>query len=207
MRLPCPTFPARVSGFTGTLRAAIVNLARACRAEGEGFIPPNHDSDEPAALSLRWTRVWVLLATGGGLGYSPVASGTFGTLPGLLIVAATWHLGLTVQIVACIILAVAAVPLCEIAEDYFGKKDDGRIVADEFMTFPISMVGLPLHPLVLALAFLTNRIFDILKPPPARELQALHGGFGIVIDDVFAAFYSLVANHLVYGWLVAHKIV
>jgi len=148
----------------------------------------------------------VLLATGAGLGYSPVASGTFGTLPGLLIVSALWHLGLTVQILACIVLAVLAVPLCEAAEDYFGGKDDGRIVADEFMTFPICMVGLPLNPWVLVMAFMTNRLFDILKPPPARSLQDLHGGFGIVIDDVFSSFYSLLANHLIYGWLVVHNI-
>lgn len=148
----------------------------------------------------------MLLATGVGLGYSPVASGTFGTLPGLLIVGAIWHLGVTAQIVACIILAVLAVPLCEIAEDFFGKKDDGRIVADEFMTFPICMVGLPLHPAVVAMAFVSNRIFDILKPPPARSLQELPGGFGIVIDDVFSSFYSLIANHMLYGWLVVHNI-
>ena len=150
--------------------------------------------------------MWVLLATGAGLGYSPIASGTFGTLPGLLIVAAIWHLGVTAQIVACIILAVLAVPLCEVAEDFFGKKDDGRIVADEFMTFPICMVGLPFHPMLIPIAFLTNRVFDILKPPPARSLQELPGGFGIVIDDVFSSFYSLIANHLLYGWLVVHNI-
>ena len=156
---------------------------------------------------MRWTRIWVLLATGVGLGYSPVASGTFGTLPGLLIVAAIWHHGVTAQIIACIILAVLAVPLCEVAENYFGKKDDGRIVADEYMTFPICMVGLPFHPLLLPIAFLTNRVFDILKPPPARGLQELPGGFGIVIDDVFASFYSLIANHMIFAWLVEHNFI
>ena len=152
-------------------------------------------------MSFYGRKAAVWLATGGGLGYSPVASGTAGTLPGVLIVAAIWPLGLTAQIVSAIILAVLAVPLCDIAEAHFRTKDDGRIVADEFMTFPICMIGLPLTPWVLVMAFVSNRVFDILKPPPARGLQALPGGFGIVIDDVFATLYSLAANHLAY-WFI-----
>lgn len=157
-------------------------------------------------MSFSWRNLAVLVATGGGLGYSPVASGTAGTLPGLLLVAIIWPLGLAAQIAAAIILAVLAVPLCDIAEAYFKKKDDGHIVADEFMTFPICMIGLPLEPWVLAMAFVSNRVFDILKPPPARGLQALPGGFGIVIDDVFATLYSLAANHLAYWCLVRYLI-
>ncbi len=152
-------------------------------------------------MNFNWRKAAVWLATGFGLGYSPVASGTAGTLPGLLIVAVIWSHGLVAQIVAALVLAVLAVPLCDIAEAHFKKKDDGRIVADEFMTFPICMIGLPLEPWVLAMAFCSNRVFDILKPPPARGLQALPGGFGIVIDDVFATLYSLAANHLAY-WLM-----
>jgi len=140
----------------------------------------------------------LVLATGFGLGYSPVASGTAGTLPGLLLVWAIWPCGWPWQIAAAILLPLAAVPVCDVAERHFGKKDDGRIVADEYLTFPISMVGLPLTPRVLAMAFLSSRFFDILKPPPARRLQSLRGGTGIVIDDVFASLYSLAANHIVY---------
>jgi len=160
-------------------------------------------------MSFNWRKMAVCVATGGGLGYSPVASGTAGTLPGVLIVALLWPCGtgyptihaMAIQIVAAVILAILAVPLCDIAEAHFKKKDDGRIVADEFMTFPICMIGLPLTPWVVAMAFVSNRVFDILKPPPARGLQALTGGLGIVIDDVFATLYSLAANHVAY-WLI-----
>lgn len=155
-------------------------------------------------MNLQWRNVAVLLATGWGLGYSPVASGTAGSLPGLLIVAAVWPLGLAAQIAAAVVLAVLAVPICDVAEAYFKTKDDGHIVADEYMTFPICMIGLPLQPWVLAMAFVSCRVFDIIKPPPARGLQAIHGGFGIVIDDVFASFYSLVANHLAYAAITHH---
>lgn len=165
-------------------------------------------------MNFHWRKAAVWLATGGGLGYSPVASGTAGTLPGILIVALLWPQGtgypalpdLALQVVAALVLAVLAVPLCDIAEAHFKKKDDGHIVADEFMTFPICMLGLPLTPWVVAMAFVSNRVFDILKPPPARGLQALPGGFGIVIDDVFATLYSLAANHLAY-WLIVRYLV
>jgi phosphatidylglycerophosphatase A len=144
-------------------------------------------------------RLAVVLATGFGLGMSPVASGTVGTLPGILIVIAVWPHGLAWQLVAAILLPLLAIPICHRAEQVFGTKDDGRIVADEYLTFPITLIGLPLAPWVMAMAFITARIFDIVKPPPARRLQDLHGGLGIVIDDVFASLYSLALNHLIYA--------
>lgn len=149
-------------------------------------------------------KIALPLATGFGLGFSPVASGTAGTLPGVLIVWVLWtwsQQNLAIQIAAAILLALCAIPICDIAERVFGKKDDGRIVADEYLTFPICMLGLPCEPWVLAIAFVSNRFFDILKPFPARRLQAIKGGLGIVIDDVFATLYSLAFNHAAY-WVL-----
>lgn len=139
------------------------------------------------------------LATGFGLGLSPAVPGTVGTLPGLLIVMAVWPHGLTWQIAAAALLPLLAIPICDGAERRFGVKDDQRIVADEYLTFPIAMVGLPLVPWVVVMAFVSARTFDIVKPPPARRLQDLHGGWGIVIDDVLASLYSLAANHAAYA--------
>ncbi|MBU4286142.1 MAG: phosphatidylglycerophosphatase A [Verrucomicrobia bacterium] len=153
----------------------------------------------------------ILLATGFGLGLSPVASGTAGTLLGfpiMLGLAPLWahpafraHSGngeLMAQMIAALGLLLLAIPICDVAEKHFGRKDDGRIVADEFMTFPIGLLGLPLSPWVLALAFFTNRVFDVLKPFPAKGLQRLPGGLGIVVDDGVAALYSLLVNHAIY---------
>jgi phosphatidylglycerophosphatase A len=61
---------------------------------------------------------------------------------------------------------------------------------------------LPWSPWVLLIAFLSCRFFDIVKPPPANQLQRLRGGFGIVIDDVVASLYSLAFNHAVYGFVL-----
>lgn len=156
--------------------------------------------------------LWLPLATGFGLGYSPVASGTFGTLPGLLLVwgidsftaGSAWRI--PAQIVIALALTLLAIPICGGAESIFGKKDDGRIVADEYMTFPVCMIGLPLHPAMLATAFVTNRIMDILKPPPANQAQSLKGGLGIVADDFFATLYSLAVNHLLF-WLFLKRMI
>ncbi len=152
-------------------------------------------------------KIMLALATAGGLGYAPVASGTFGTLPGLLLMLALAPLWREPrlwpwQALAALALALLAIPICGAAERHFQNKDDGRIVADEYLTFPIGLLGLPLTGPVLLLAFLTNRIMDILKPPPARRLQSCHGGLGIVIDDCIAAFYSLWLNHLI--WRLWH---
>jgi phosphatidylglycerophosphatase A len=145
----------------------------------------------------------ILLATGFGLGWSPLASGTVGSLPGVLVAwaVASWSLG--PQILTAVILAMAAVLLCEIGEQHFGRKDDGRIVADEYLTFPICLIGIPWlsHPWFLAVAFVICRLMDIVKPPPARQAQNLTGGLGIVADDVTSSLYALLVNHVLWHFI------
>ena len=147
-------------------------------------------------------KLVLFLATGCGLGlFVPFAPGTFGSLPG---VALAWWMASwasSTQVIAALLLAVAAIPVCSVAEEMLGVKDDGRITADEWMLYPIAVLGLPLQLLpfwVLAVFFAVVRLVDIVKPPPARQLQAFHGGFGIVIDDFFANLYSLAINWTIY---------
>ncbi len=151
-------------------------------------------------------RLCVFLATGLGLGYSPVASGTFGALLGLPLVYAmsrycpNWMW----QAASAFVLTVLAVPICDVAEKQFGKKDDGRIVADEYLLLPIAFIGIPWSPLMAVIGFVVSRFFDVLKPWPARGLQRVTGGLGVVLDDFFAAFYSLAANHMIHWLLVKY---
>lgn len=154
------------------------------------------------AVTARWRKRFILiLATGGGLGYSPVASGTVGSLPGVVLTLVlfpgrSWPL----QLLIATALFIAAIPICGAAERHFATKDDGRIVADEYLTFPLCLVGLPLAgeaAWLLPTAFVTCRLFDILKPWPANRMQQLPGGRGIVLDDLFAALYSLATNHAI----------
>ena len=143
-------------------------------------------------------KVWI--ATGFGLGNAPIASGTWGTLPGipLAYLIFTYLPNLWMQIAACAALVLIAIPICDCCEPFFGKKDDGRIVADEYMIFPLCMIGLPFTPATLIMAFLVARVCDIIKPPPARNLERLSNGLGIVIDDFFATLYALGINHLLF---------
>jgi len=160
-------------------------------------------------------KLAVLLANGFGLGLSPIASGTVGTFLGFPLVWLSWRVyeslgggvaGILWQCALALVLSLVAIPICSAGEKHYGTKDDGRIVADEYLTFPICMIGLPWNPWVLLVAFLSCRFFDILKPPPANQLQSIRGGTGIVIDDVMASLYSLAANHLVF-WVILVRFV
>lgn len=149
-------------------------------------------------------KITIILASGFGLGLSPIAPGTAGTLLGLVVILGLPFTSIVYQICLAAVLVVLAIPICTIAEKHFGKKDDGRIVVDEYMTFPICLLGLAWqsHPYLLAVAFLTHRIFDIIKPFPAFQIQKLGGGRGIVLDDVFSSIYALAANHAIYQAIV-----
>ena len=153
----------------------------------------------------RWTffeKLCVFVASGFGIGLvSPFAPGTFGSAPGVALAFATTALPLWLEIPVCVAFAFAAIPFCDVAERVFGIKDDGRIVADEWMLFPIAVVGLPLASLpwwATAVFFCVTRFIDIVKPPPARGLQSVHGGRGIVVDDFVANLYSLAVNWTIY---------
>jgi phosphatidylglycerophosphatase A len=157
------------------------------------------------AVKPKKARAWhpvMLLATGWGTGYSPVASGTVGSIWGIVIVVALFpFLSVYGQIALGVVLSLLAVPICGYAEKQFRKKDDGRIVADEYMTYPLCMIGIPVslgYWWMVPIAFVTCRLFDIIKPPPAYQAQQLKGGLGIVVDDVVASLYSLLCNHLIF---------
>ena len=152
-------------------------------------------------------KLAVLLSTGFGLGHSPVIPGTIGCLLGIPLVWAIQESGrklgceIPFHIVAAVVLSLLAIPICAAGEKAAGHQDAQCVVADEYLTFPISMIGLPFSPLMIAISFVTNRILDIVKPFPARQIQALPGGLGITLDDVFSAAYSLALNHLAFWGL------
>jgi phosphatidylglycerophosphatase A len=141
-------------------------------------------------------------ATGFGIGlFVPFAPGTFGSLPGVALAYAVAALPLWLQLPVCLGLTLLAIPLCEVAERVLGVRDDGRISADEWLLFPVALIGLPLAHLPwwsMLVFFGVVRLIDILKPFPACQAQALPGGRGIVADDFVANVYALAVNWLVY---------
>ncbi len=158
-----------------------------------------------AAPPARGRRLALLLATGFGLGYSPFAPGTVGSLWGVVFAAALAGRDWWVQLAAVGVGFLAAIPICHLGEDALGRKDDGRIVADEYLVFPLCLVGIPwwTRPEFLAVAFVVCRLLDIIKPPPARQAQGIHGGLGIALDDLISTAYALGLNTLL--WMALQR--
>jgi len=132
-----------------------------------------------------------VLASVFGAGYAPVASGTVGSF---VTVVAIWLLPLTPLRIAIALVVVTLIGIWSGSrvERLLGKKDPGVIVIDEVAGMLLSVILLPRTIPVLVTAFLLFRLFDIWKPFPARESQALTGGMGVMVDDLVAGVYALV---------------
>lgn len=142
-------------------------------------------------------RISIWLATGLGIGMVSPAPGTVGGLWGLPL---AWAIGMlpTVgdQVVALVIIGLVSVAVCSRAASVFGGKDPQVIVLDEIAALPIVYLGVSEKTTVTWLiGWVLFRVFDITKPPPARQLERLPAGWGIVADDVVAAVFACVALH------------
>ena len=136
------------------------------------------------------------------MGWAPVASGTVASA---LTIVVLWLLALsrTEIIVVFVVVTVIGTWAAEHAERALGTKDPGAIVIDEVAGMTLSVLLLPLTVPVAILAFLLFRLFDIVKPTPARQAQALPGGAGVMVDDLIAGLYALVivtALRALVGW-------
>jgi len=94
--------------------------------------------------------------------------------------------------VAVVVVTLVGIWAGSRVERVLGRKDPGVIVIDEVAGMFLSVVLLPRTIPVLVTAFLLFRLFDVWKPFPARESQALTGGVGVMIDDLIAGLYALV---------------
>ncbi len=135
-------------------------------------------------------------------GYSPVASGTAASLAAILIYFIPGFEQLFIILPAIVLFAMYGIFLGNKFETKFGK-DPAQCTIDEVVGTWISLIALPKLLGITITAFLLWRLLDIIKPPPARALEKLKGGFGIMIDDVISAFYTLIIMHLVV-YLLGH---
>jgi phosphatidylglycerophosphatase A len=143
-------------------------------------------------------RFILMLATGFGVGYSPIAPGTLGTLVAIPIYYFLSAIPSPVYEVTLIAFFFLSVWISEYAEISFGKKDDRRIVIDEVMGFFIAVLWLPKTTRFMIIGFFLFRFFDILKPFPIRRLEkGLRRGYGVVLDDVLAGVYANIVLHLI----------
>jgi phosphatidylglycerophosphatase A len=136
------------------------------------------------------------LATALGAGYAPVAPGTWGSAVGVLLWLA---LPSTPWIQALVILAVVAAGVWSggVAERHFGRSDPGQVVIDEVAGVLVTLFLNPVGWVGAVGGFLLFRAADILKPFPARRLERLHGGLGIMADDVMAGIYANLALRVI----------
>ncbi|NPV38272.1 Phosphatidylglycerophosphatase A [Brevinematales bacterium NS] len=142
------------------------------------------------------------LVTGFYTGYFPFMPGTFGSLVGvfLFIVLAPlgfWFYGIW------LLLLLLAIPITTYAEKHlYQAKDPGVIVIDEILGMMATLFTFPFHGDLeswryVIMGFLLFRLFDITKPTPIASLQKIHGGFGVMIDDLFAALYANILLQIV----------
>jgi len=165
-----------------------------------------------------------------GVGYLPLAPGTWGSLVGIGVyalvrgaalslmfrIAAGRNLNLlhiyygvlAIEAVAVVVITLTGVWAASRTEKLSGRKDPGKVVIDEVAGQFIALVPVPFM-LGTAwwsaiLAFALFRFFDIVKPFPARKLESLHGGLGIMLDDVVAGVYAavVVALAVVASWFI-----
>jgi phosphatidylglycerophosphatase A len=168
-----------------------------------------------------WLDPALLVASCGWLGRIPLAPGTFGSLVGLPLslatgTAAAWlarRVGhdspaatTVLELVLIAGIFLAGIPLCTRAARLLGSKDPGPVVLDEAVAVPSVLALVPVAargPLVLAVAFVLFRVFDILKPPPVRQAEGLPAGLGIMADDQVAAVFAAagLAAARWQGWL------
>ena len=141
-----------------------------------------------------------------GLGWLPIAPGTWGSLPPTGIFVLLCYLGVSAEVISvvmgvCVLVGSAiCVALAPASIEATGRKDPGEVVVDEFAGQSVTFIaagmitGMPFI-VTAAAGFLLFRLFDIVKPWPARSLEKLPLGWGILADDLMAGVYAGVLLH------------
>ncbi len=146
-------------------------------------------------------RLIMALATGLYVGMLPKAPGTWGSLAALLPWLLIKDLPLPLYLAVLAAVFVLGFFAAGSAEKILDRPDAGAIVIDEILGMFITLTLAPAHPVAWFLGFVLFRIFDILKPFPVCWFdQRIHGGIGIMMDDVIAGLYALFSLQL--GWLL-----
>lgn len=165
--------------------------------------PSQNPPRSPADAACLW------IAQGLGSGRLRPGPGTWGSLVGVLLTLLLLAVpGPIPYLATTVVLVALSIPICSRAEKILGETDPGSVVLDEIVAMPVAFSGYAAHwwlagssPALtqiqywwpaLAAGFVLFRIFDIWKPWPIRRLQSLHGGVGIVVDDLAAALVSAV---------------
>ncbi len=137
-------------------------------------------------------RLFMFLATGGYSGYLPKAPGTWGSLVGVLLWSVLCHFPLAIYLTVTGLLFLAGVASAGAAEKIVDRGDPGLVVIDEIVGQLLTLCMAPFGIFPALAGFALFRLFDIMKPFPVNWFDShLHGGLGIMLDDVIAGLYGL----------------
>ena len=159
-------------------------------ADSEGYRPP----------------LWATLtATFFGIGHMRPGPGTWASAATMLLWAAFAHalpypLRTPILVGLGVVVTFVGIPAATRVARASARKDPGFVVIDEVAGQLISLIAVPLEWKTFLAGFILFRVFDILKPPPVRQLERLPEGIGIVLDDVAAGIYALVVMQLLLHW-------
>lgn len=149
--------------------------------------------------NFRMTNPIHFLALGFGSGLLPKAPGTFGTLAAIPLYLLLAPVSVNIYLAIVVVMSIAGIYICGKAAKDSGVHDHGAIVWDEIVGFLITMFMVPLSWQSILVGFILFRIFDIFKPWPISFVDKnLHGGLGIMVDDVLAGLAALVCMHLIF---------
>ena len=132
-----------------------------------------------------------VMATWFGVGLIPVAPGTWGTIAAIPLYLALQHYGWWMYGMGCLVIAFAGVWVCGAAASQARSHDHGSIVWDEVAGYLVTMLFVPPTVGAVVAGFVLFRLFDIIKPWPIRWLdRRVHGGTGIMLDDLVAGLFA-----------------
>ncbi|NHI02230.1 phosphatidylglycerophosphatase A [Oceanimonas sp. MB9] len=147
---------------------------------------------KPELAALKLSNPLHLLALGFGSGLSPIMPGTMGTLAAIPLYLLIQGLPLWLYVALLVVGFVAGIKICNAATSAIGRHDHGAIVWDEFIGFGVTMLAAPAGWQWIAIGFVLFRFFDMVKPWPISWFdRRVHGGFGIMLDDLIAGLFAL----------------
>ncbi len=135
-----------------------------------------------------------IVSTVGYVGFLPVAPGTWGSVAGLglLLLLRGTGMGPGVEAAVLALVFAAGVWSATVTGREMGDDDPGPVVIDEVLGMLLTLLWVPLTLSTAVLGFLLFRVFDIVKPPPARQFERAPGGWGVMLDDAMAGLYGLI---------------
>lgn len=160
---------------------------------------------EKRKIPFWWVSTWF------GVGFSPKAPGTFGTLAAIPLALLTMWAGAFLHMGITFVLLMVGIFTCDLYEKKLGGHDHQEMVVDEVVGFLITMTWLPMTWQSFVAGFLLFRLLDIWKPFPIRYIdKKVQGGIGVMVDDVAAGVIANILLQYLYthtNWLGAQMLV